>query len=75
MHFRNGTAEVHFLMIQSPKMFERQFQDQKNPTLDLDVSALDVATKPCAWPPPSTDNGLMAGREGVIGREIFASRV
>ena len=39
-HFRNGATEVHLLFddpecqVQSPKMFERQLQDQKNPISD-----------------------------------------
>ena len=39
-HFRNGTTEVHLLFddpecqVQSPKMFERQHQDQTNPISD-----------------------------------------
>ena len=40
LHFRNGTAEVHLLFVdpecqvQSPKMFERQLRNQKNPISD-----------------------------------------
>lgn len=40
LHFRNGAAEVHLLFddpecqVQSPKMFERQLRDQKNPISD-----------------------------------------
>ena len=39
-HIRNGAAEVHLLFddpecqVQSPKMFERQLRDQKNPISD-----------------------------------------